>query len=139
LPGFAPETTIPAPPVKAGPEFTVAYAGSLQEAYGIGDLVHAIQNIDNPNIRLDIYGAGGLSKWIQEVGEADPRIRYHGTLPHQELLPKLQQADLLANPRRLDFENVRYSFPSKLLEYLSLGVPTLSTPLPDIPSELAKH
>ena len=44
-------------------------------------------------------------------------------------------AAVLINPRPSDEEYVRYSFPSKTMEYMSTGTPVLTTALPCIPEE----
>ena len=45
------------------------------------------------------------------------------------------QATLLVNPRPTHEEFVRYSFPSKTMEYMSTGTPLLTTCLPGMPEE----
>ena len=45
-------------------------------------------------------------------------------------------ADVAINPRPTDNEYAQNSFPSKLIEYLATGVPTLTTSLASIPEEI---
>ena len=45
-------------------------------------------------------------------------------------------ADVAINPRPTDNEYAQNSFPSKLIEYLATGVPTLTTSLVSIPEEI---
>ena len=44
-------------------------------------------------------------------------------------------ATLLVNPRPTGEEYVKYSFPSKTMEYMSTGTPVLTTVLPGMPRE----
>ena len=44
-------------------------------------------------------------------------------------------ATLLVNPRPTGEEYVKYSFPSKTMEYMSTGTPVLTTVLPGMPKE----
>jgi glycosyltransferase involved in cell wall biosynthesis len=46
---------------------------------------------------------------------------------------------LLVNPRTPEGEFTRFSFPSKTMEYLASGVPTLLYKLPGIPEEYYKY
>ena len=45
------------------------------------------------------------------------------------------EATLLVNPRPSNEKYVRYSFPSKTMEYMSTGTPVLMTKLPCLPEE----
>jgi glycosyltransferase involved in cell wall biosynthesis len=56
-------------------------------------------------------------------------------LSHDELQQRLAAAHVLVNPRPVDQDFVRYSFPSKLIEYLAAGTPVITTRLPGIPSD----
>ena len=51
------------------------------------------------------------------------------------MLRKQREATLLVNPRTPEGEFTKYSFPSKTMEYLASGVPTLIYSLQGIPDE----
>ena len=55
-------------------------------------------------------------------------------LSHQ-VVEEEQKATLLINPRPTDEEYVKYSFPSKTMEYMASGTPVLTTDLPGMPRE----
>jgi glycosyltransferase involved in cell wall biosynthesis len=139
FPGFAPEFTKRSKHRGTYRNFTVGYAGGHSEEYGAADLVRAFVKISDPRMRLEIFGSGPLTPWVRDQAQSDSRIRVHNFVERAELLRSLQQCDLLVNPRRLDSQAAAYSFPSKLLEYMALGVPTVSTPLPSIPPDLSRH
>ena len=65
----------------------------------------------------------------------DPRIQYGGMLLSSEIVEKEMEATLLVNPRPTDAEFVKYSFPSKTMEYMASGTPVLTTDLPGMPRE----
>ena len=46
-----------------------------------------------------------------------------------------RQASILVNPRRPEGEYTKYSFPSKTMEYLASGTPTVMFHLPGMPNE----
>jgi glycosyltransferase involved in cell wall biosynthesis len=119
-----------------GTSFKVAYAGALKETYGIQRLVNAVLTLPE-DVSLDIYGTGSAKESIERTAASCSRIRYHGPLPHSDLMEALLRADLLVNPRPVDQGFVRYSFPSKLIEYMALGRPVLTTHLPGIPGAYA--
>ena len=121
------------PTLSRRPIFEIAYAGGLLKEYGVGRLVDAVRNVRGINVRLTIYGKGDLESHIKEVAQSDTRIRYGGVVAPRDLVSLLQSSDLLVNPRPSDQDFVRHSFPSKLIEYLALGVPVLATRLPGIP------
>ena len=56
-------------------------------------------------------------------------------LLNTEIVAREQEATLLVNPRPTDEEYVKYSFPSKTMEYMASGTPVLTTVLPGMPKE----
>ena len=56
-------------------------------------------------------------------------------LLNTEIVDKEQEAALLVNPRPTHEEFVKYSFPSKTMEYMASGTPVLTTRLPGMPKE----
>ena len=114
--------------------FTVVYAGMLEEKYGVKSLVNAILETRNPNIRLQIFGRGTMSDYIESI--ESEKIQFLGYLSIDSVHEYYQKANLLVNPRPIGNVFVKYSFPSKLLEYLSAGIPTMTTSLPSISEDL---
>ncbi|MEH0972535.1 glycosyltransferase family 4 protein [Micromonospora sp. CPCC 205546] len=115
----------------------VVYAGGLSRAYGVDRLVEAFRGLPAPDLRLRVYGRGELEQWLREQAAVDPRIAPPELLPRETLLPRLARAAVLVNPRPVGQDFVRWSFPSKLIEYLSTGVPVVTTRLPGIPGDYA--
>ena len=58
-----------------------------------------------------------------------------GNVSNREVLAYQRRATLLVNPRPTSEDFTRYSFPSKLLEYMSSGRPVLTTGLSGIPAD----
>jgi glycosyltransferase involved in cell wall biosynthesis len=54
---------------------------------------------------------------------------------NSQIVEKEQEATLLVNPRPTHEEFVKYSFPSKTMEYMASGTPVLTTILPGMPKE----
>ena len=120
---------------KKQPVRTVFYAGGVSRQYGLADLAEGFLQADLPNTRLEIYGPGDYVKELQSIAEKDPRVFYGGMLLNAEIVAKEQGATLLVNPRPTHEEFVKYSFPSKTMEYMASGTPVLTTRLPGMPKE----
>lgn len=116
----------------------VVYAGGLSEAYGVLDLVNAVQHSDK-DWCVEIYGRGAESEAIKAVAATSARVHYGGVLDSTELHRVYASADLLINPRRVDGLLPVYSFPSKLLEYMATGTPVMTTRIPTLPADYADH
>ncbi len=117
----------------------VLYSGSLSRRYGILNLVKAFLKIKNKDYRLIICGKGDAEKEICVLAKKDSRIIYKGQLERSEVLKLQRQSNLLINPRTPEGAFTKYSFPSKTMEYLASGIPTLLYKLPGIPEEYYKY
>jgi glycosyltransferase involved in cell wall biosynthesis len=115
--------------------FDIAYAGGLTRAYGVDRLVEAVRAMHDPRVRLRIFGRGELDGWLREQASMDGRIQPPEFLEQEDLARELSRADVLVNPRPADQDFVKYSFPSKVIEYLSMGVPIVTTRLAGIPAD----
>jgi glycosyltransferase involved in cell wall biosynthesis len=120
---------------KKQPVRTVFYAGGVSRQYGLKDLTEGFLKADLPNTRLEIYGPGDYVEELQAIAEKDSRVFYGGMLLNTQIVEKEQEATLLVNPRPTHEEFVKYSFPSKTMEYMASGTPVLTTRLPGMPGE----
>lgn len=111
------------------------YAGGVSKQYGLQNLVDGFRAADIPGARLEIYGPGDYVKELQQIAQEDDRIFYGGMLLNTQIVEKEQEATLLVNPRPTHEEFVKYSFPSKTMEYMASGTPVLTTVLPGMPKE----
>lgn len=123
---------------KASPRICM-YAGSIHKIYGIAQLVEGFRMAAIPNTQLHIYGSGDYLPELEAIAAQDPSVVYGGMLLPSQVVEKEREATLLVNPRPTNEEFVKYSFPSKTMEYLSTGTPVLTTMLPGLPEEYAPH
>lgn len=114
---------------------TVFYGGTLAKRYGILRLVEAFKEIDIPDIQLIICGEGDAKSEIAEIAQRDNRIKLLGNVPRAEVLRRIRSAHVLVNPRTPEGEFTKFSFPSKTMEYIASGTPTILYKLPGIPEE----
>lgn len=119
--------------------FQIAYTGTLSEIYGIMDLVNAITSLPDENIRLVICGGGEAANKIKKIAEIDKRIDFRGIVSADEAFKIQCSSNLLVNPRRNNNEYTKFSFPSKLLQYMSSGCATLCCRLDGIPLEYDEY
>lgn len=116
-------------------EKIVFYGGALSVRYGIVDLIDAFMIIKNSNYRLWLCGTGDAVPYINKAAAEDNRIEYKGVVGRTEIEAFMDKATLLVNPRHSDEEFTKYSFPSKTLDYMASGKPTLMSHLNCIPSD----
>ena len=102
------------------------FGGALYERYGVKNLIEAFIKSNIPE-KLVIAGNGPLREYLFQHTEKNNRVLYLSQLPKDKIYGLEQHAIANINPRpylrKLDEESV----PSKLLEYLASGVPTIST------------
>lgn len=101
----------------------ILYAGELSENVGVKNLLDAFMMTNNKRIELHICGHGDMESSIDAATKLDERIKFHGFLPMTEMEKLEQSIDIYINPRQNNNLFVKYSFPSKNLEYLKTGKP----------------
>ena len=121
--------------VKLNKNHVVMYAGGLYEKFGINDLVDAVIEMEDDNFELHLYGEGNSVDYIKKAANNCHRIKYMGVVGVETIKKAESEAYLLINPRPVNEEYTKYSFPSKILEYMSSGTPVLTTKLSGIPED----
>jgi glycosyltransferase involved in cell wall biosynthesis len=131
--------TIPATgsePKPAG-SFNLIYHGTLAHRYGIDLLIDALAKVHPqiPGIRLVIHGRG---EFIEELARQAKELAVESLitfstqyLPMTDVPRLIQQADLGIVPYRRDIFTDGI-LPTKLMEYVALGVPVLAADTPII-------
>ena len=116
---------------------TFTYTGTLAPRYGLKDFVEAFMLVEDPDLQMIICGSGpqNMESYLHECSNKDPRIRFLGLMPYKEVCDIQQKSFMLINPRSNDSEYTAYSFPSKVAEYMSTGIPVLIYRLTGIAEE----
>ncbi len=112
----------------------IVYSGALNQLSGI-DIVLELSKQGKNDFILDIFGSGIYEKEVQKYANTNSNIVYHGVVPNSKMISIQKSADLLICPRHPDNFTTKYTFPSKLLEYIFAGVPVLANRLPGVPLE----
>lgn len=112
----------------------VVFSGTLNELSGIDLILNAMKYV-SPSIELDIYGDGPYRKIVEDATQNQKNVNYYGKVSNDEMISIQKKASLLVCPRYSDTYTTKYTFPSKVLEYICAGVPVLSNRLQGIPLE----
>lgn len=118
---------------------TILYSGQINACYGVFDLLKAFTLIESENYELWLCGPCSDINELHKYLKNDKRIKYLGLLNKSEVYNLQKKATVLVNPRHSCDDYTKYSFPSKTIEYLASGTPTLMCKLPSIPDEYFKY
>ena len=119
-------------------EKNIVYSGALAAYSGIMSAIEAMKYVKDESICLEIYGDGELREHIENISKDSKKIKYCGKVSNQEMQNIQANAWLLLNPRPVDNEIAKVTFPSKIFEYMVSGRPTLSTRLNGFTDEYEK-
>lgn len=101
------------------------FGGALYERYGVKKLINAFID-SNIKEKLVVAGNGPVKEYIYNLGESS-QILYLSQLPKAKVYGLEQHAIANINPRPFSKKLDEESVPSKLLEYIASGTPTIST------------
>ena len=111
--------------------FVATYMGSLFPFSGLLQVVQDFYQLSESDDRLLIIGGGGIENELREkVKELnlENKVIFTGVISYSELPDYLSVSDVLINP----FESTlvtNLALPHKVLQYLAMGIPTISTKL----------
>ena len=121
--------------VEKNPKKICMYTGGIEKEYGLEYLVKGFIKAGIQDAELHIYGNGHYVEDLKQIVAENSTIKYLGVKLNTEIVELQKQATLLINPRPTVEEFVKYSFPSKNMEYMASGTPMLTTVLPGMPKE----
>ena len=113
----------------------ILYTGLLNKKFGLCNLVDAFSELNDENVKLILCGTGDAEDYIAQKQKDDKRIITLGRVDRVKALQLQKGAAILVNPRQNNEDFTKFSFPSKNLEYLSSGTPTVAYKLDGIPDE----
>lgn len=126
-------------PKGSGECLRVVYSGAIIEYNGIINLLEAAKKVKNNKFKLEIYGDGPLVQHVNDICKEDPRISYMGIRSNSEIMKIQQNAALLVNPRPVGEAVSKFTFPSKVIEYMLSGTPVITTKLNGLTDEYLRH
>lgn len=131
-----------AAPVPGGP-VRLVFQGGLRVATGLPELFLALR--DRPALQactLDVYGGGpeaeSLRASARDAG-VDGRVRFHGSIPFEELPAKMAQADVGIHLMQPVCGSFALTWANKTFDYAHAGLPVLLGDNPAHRALLAEH
>ena len=119
-------------------EFKVCYVGSVTETRGVYEMVRAAHLADK---KLVLIGdvSEDIRNRLQEMPEAS-NIELLGQLPHDEALEEVAKCSVgLSLLQKTGQYSYLDNLPTKLYEYMSLGIPTVISDFPYYKKTLKKY
>lgn len=113
----------------------LVYVGSLGAHQDLETVVEAVNGCDS--LSLDVYGDGPTLGRLRRLADGD--VTFHGLVPHERLLPALDGYDVGVAPYGADRSHVAYGASLKLREYLSAGLPVVTTDAVGQSGAIARH
>ncbi|ENK2326843.1 glycosyltransferase [Vibrio vulnificus] len=114
---------------------SVCYSGSIYKNNGIENLITSSEFLPT-NVHIHILGGGEDFDSINELASKYDNVFVHGFKSGDAYQETIENMDILVNVRPPAQDFTRYSFPSKLFEYLKLNKPVITTRIPSIPDEI---
>ena len=116
-------------PDPAPSDGSVVYVGDVTEARGALDMVEAAATSSRP---LTVIGRcpGDIAEQMQALAaDRGVDLTLSGWLPHRKAMERVATAAIGLSLLH-DLPNYRHSMPTKLVEYLQLGIPVVASDLP---------
>ena len=120
---------------KRSKDKTILFTGTINRVFGIERLIKAFELLKGSDYKLVICGTGDMEETVREKAKEDSRIHFLGYIKKEEVILLQKKASVLVNPRIEDGDYVKYSFPSKTIEYLLSGTPVVMDKLSGIPQD----
>lgn len=117
----------PAIGAKQNPRPYVFFSGALYNRYGIEALLKGFLQLNHPNLDLLIAGFGPEASMIEQLSQQHRHIKYLGLLSPLQTRKYQAGAYVNVNPRPVDAQLDAVAIPSKVLDYIASGAPTLTT------------
>ena len=111
----------------------VMYMGSFFYFSGLDEVLRQLQSAlrANPNLKLLLIGGGEQDNELRAISlelGIESRIVFAGFVPFHDLPRFMSLGDVAINPLRVS-KVAGAAFPHKVLQYMAVGIPTVSTRL----------
>lgn len=118
-------------PIAAGPRFKAAYAGTINEDKGVGDLIRAAAQLRREGVELGCSFAGGgavdeMKALAAQLGVGD-LLSFRGLVTNQEVFAMFRDADIVVVPSRSEYPE---GFPLTMFEAIGSRTPIICSDHP---------
>lgn len=104
----------------------IFYDGSLEEKYGVYDLIRAFKDLRNNNYKLLLSGYHKNENKLNKAIKDSDNILYLGNLQNNEVLSLANNALVNVNPLPYTEDYDRYMIPDNIVDYFAANAITLS-------------
>jgi len=113
------------------PRFKAAYAGTINEDKGVGDLIRAAAHLRREGLELECSFAGGgavdeMKALAAQLGVGD-LLSFRGLVPNPEVFAMFRDADIVVVPSRSEYPE---GFPLTLFEAIGSRTPIVCSDHP---------
>lgn len=120
----------------------ILYQGGLSAYRNLEALVQSMAFVKNKNLHLVIMGEGPLKNRLKSIVKnknLESCVHFHDAVSQENLLQYTASADIGIIPYQAICLNNYYCTPNKLFEFISVGIPVLSSDLPAIKHIINTH
>lgn len=138
VPGITVEPNVVLPSYEKRKNY-ITFTGNLNSEFGILNLLYAFEKIKRKDYMLIICGGGENEEKVREAARLNERIRYLGVVTQDRAREIIAESKIVVSPRTNVGEYTKYTFPSKMLEYMSSGGLVVSYDLDGMGNEIRQH
>jgi len=116
--------------------------GGLTPGRNLDVLVRSMKYVASSSVVLVVLGCGAMLGKLRAISKEERlsgRVLFHEAVPQEALLGLTASADAGVIPYRATCLNSYFCTPNKLFEFLAVGLPILSTDLPEISKIIKGH
>jgi glycosyltransferase involved in cell wall biosynthesis len=112
-------------------QLRLTYVGSVEEAKGVGDLLHALRTLQNDGLcsLLTVIGRdrdGKMAELATSLGLSQ-NVRFAGLVPNEDVPTAMRDADVVVIPSRLEYPE---GLPLTIYEALAARTPIIASDHP---------
>ena len=104
----------------------IYYNGSLDEKYGIYELIKAFKELDNPNLNLVFSGYHANNESLDNIINGDKNIINLGMLQNDQIIRLANHSLMNVNPCPFSEDFDRYLVPDSIIDFLNANSVLLS-------------
>ncbi|MBT8095886.1 MAG: glycosyltransferase family 4 protein, partial [Woeseia sp.] len=97
------------------------FMGHVKADKGLNEILAASEALPFESCKIDVYGSL-LDGFTEKNFENSPRVKYHGELTSEKVMPTLRQYDVVLLPTHL-----REGYPGTIIEAYAAGLPVIAT------------